>query len=88
MSDEPRGGLPDGSAARASWKQQQLRLDPTKLVFIDETGTSTNLARLRGRSPRGDRLAAKIPQGHWKVTTFVAGLRKNSVTAPFVVDAR
>jgi transposase len=45
------------------------------------------MARLRGRCPRGERLVAKIPQGHWKTTTFVAALRKNRITAPFVVDA-
>jgi transposase len=73
--------------ARAEWKQEQSRLDPSKLVFIDETGTSTNMTRLRGRCRRGQRLVAKVPHGHWKMTTFVAGLRKDGMTAPFVVDA-
>jgi transposase len=56
------------------------------LVFIDETGTSTNMARLRGRAPRGERLVGKIPHGHWKTTTFVAGLRSTGLTAPCVID--
>jgi len=56
------------------------------LIFIDETGTSTNLARLRGRCRRGARLIGKVPHGHWKITTFVAGLRSNAITAPFVID--
>jgi transposase len=56
------------------------------LVFIDETGTSTNMARLRGRAPRGERLVGKIPHGHWKMTTFVAGLRVGALTAPCVID--
>ena len=77
----------DVRTARATWKHEQPRLDPTKLVFIDETGTSSNMTRLRGRCPRGERLVAKVPQGHWKMTTFVAGLRKDGMTAPFVVDA-
>jgi transposase len=55
-------------------------------VFIDETGTSTNMARLRGRAPRGERLVGKVPQGHWKTTTFVAGLRSTALTAPGVID--
>jgi len=55
-------------------------------VFIDETGTSTNMARLRGRAPRGERLCAKVPHGHWKTTTFVAGLRVGAITAPCVMD--
>jgi transposase len=73
--------------ARARWKEAQPRLDPTKLVFIDETGTSTNMTRLRGRCARGKRLVAKVPHGHWKMTTFVAALRAGGITAPFVVDA-
>jgi transposase len=56
------------------------------LVFIDETGTSTNMARLRGRAPRGERLVGKIPHGRWKTTTFVAALRANALTAPCVLD--
>lgn len=55
--------------ARANWKQEQPRLDPRKFVFIDETGTSTNMTRLRGRCPRGKRLVAKVPHGHWKMTS-------------------
>jgi len=73
--------------ARARWKQEQPRLDPSKFVFIDETGTSTNMTRLRGRCPRGKRLVAKVPHGHWKMTTFVAGLRQDGMAAPLVVGA-
>ena len=60
--------------------------DPARLVFIDETSTSTNMVRLRGRCPRGQRLIGRVPQGHWKTMTFVAGLRHNKMVAPFVVD--
>jgi transposase len=77
---------PDVSAARAAWAQAQADLAPERLVFIDETGTSTNMARLRGRAPRGERLVGKIPHGHWKTTTFVAGLRASALTAPCVID--
>jgi transposase len=55
-------------------------------VFIDETGTSTNMARTRGRARRGTRLIGRVPHGHWKITTFVAGLRCGEITAPFVID--
>lgn len=74
------------AAARALWRQRQGQLDRSRLVFIDETGTSTNMARLRGRCPRGQRLIGKVPHGHWKITTFVAALRCNAITAPFVID--
>ena len=55
-------------------------------MFIDETWASTNMARLRGRAPRGERLRAGIPHGHWKTTTFVAGLRLTGMVAPMVLD--
>ena len=55
-------------------------------MFIDETWTSTNMARLRGRAPKGERLRAGVPHGHWKTTTFVAGLRLTGIAAPMVLD--
>jgi len=72
--------------ARQRWKDKQARLDPTKLVFVDETGASTQMARLYGRAKRGHRVVSRIPWGHWKTVTFVAGLRLEGLTAPFVVD--
>jgi len=73
-------------AAREAWFDGQPDLDPARLVFLDETWTSTKMARLRGRSPRGERLRSPVPQGHWKTTTFVAGLRLSGIAAPFVLD--
>ena len=64
----------------------QPELDPTKLVFLDETGATTKMARLRGRSRRGERCSAAIPHGHWKTTTLVAGLRLGGLTAPMIID--
>jgi transposase len=55
-------------------------------VFIDETWASTNMARRSGRAPRGERLRASVPHGHWKTTTFVAGLRLDGLVAPLVFD--
>lgn len=64
----------------------QAKLDPARLVFLDETWTKTNMTRLRGRAPRGKRLIAAVPYGHWKTTTFVAALRHNRMDAPLVLD--
>jgi transposase len=61
-------------------------MDPARLVFIDETGTATNMARRYGRGPLGARLVAAVPHGHWRTTTFVAGLRQSGVIAPLVLD--
>ena len=73
-------------AAREAWYEGQLDLDPRRLVFIDETGASTKMARLRGRAPRGQRCRAAVPYGHWKTTTFTAGLRLGGMVAPMVLD--
>jgi transposase len=61
------------------WKASQL-------VFIDESGVRTNMARQYGRAPRGHRLVDYVPHGHWKTTTFVAALRHEGWTAPMVLD--
>ncbi len=74
------------AAARARWRDAQPELDPARLVFVDETGASTKMARLYGRAPRGDRCVAAVPHGHWKTTTFVGGLRLSGMTAPMVLD--
>ena len=71
---------------REDWFEGQLDLDPDRLVFIDETWASTNMARRYGRAPRGERLRAGVPHGHWKTTTFVAGLRRTGMVAPWVLD--
>jgi transposase len=77
---------PDVARARRRWMREQGMFDPARLVFIDETSTSTNMVRLRGRCRRGERLISRVPHGHWKTITFVAGLRHDKLTAPFVVD--
>jgi len=77
---------PDVAQAREQWRIDRKSLDPTKLVFIDETGASTKMARLYGRAKRGRRVIGRIPWGHWKTVTFVAGLRQDGLTAPFVID--
>ena len=77
---------PDVAAARAELKAQQSRLDARRLVFIDETAVTTKMVRHHGRSPRGERLVASVPHGHWKTLTFVAALRIDGLTAPYVID--
>jgi transposase len=63
-----------------------MRLEPHRLIFIDETGTTTKMTRSRGRCPKGQRLRSKAPFGHWMTQTFVAGLRCDGLVAPFVVN--
>src|SRR3984893_8404024 len=81
---------PDIKEAREAWittRQPRMRLEPHRLVFLDETGTTTKMTRLRGRCLKGQRLRSKAPFGHWMTQTFIAGLRCHGLTAPFVVDA-
>jgi len=61
-------------------------LEVSRLVFLDETATTTNMTRGYGRAPRGERCIGSVPHGHWQTTTFVAGLRVNALTAPMVLD--
>jgi transposase len=73
-------------AQRQAWFDAQPDLDPERLVFIDETGASTKMARLRGRARRGQRCRSPVPHGHWKTTTFTGALRLSGMTAPMVLD--
>ena len=77
---------PDVAEARACWRELQPTLDPSRLVFIDETWAKDNMSRLYGRSRRGQRLIGKIPLARWETTTFVAALRHDRLTAPMVLD--
>jgi putative transposase len=61
-------------------------MDPRRLVFIDETWTKTNMSRLRGWAPRGQRLVDKVPQGKWRTVTFLAALRNDRIDAPSLFD--
>lgn len=78
---------PDVAKARTEWRETQPSLNPGKLIFIDETSTKTNMVRLYGRSKRGTRLIDTSPHGHWKTSTFIAGLRQDGLIAPAVFDS-
>ena len=71
---------------REAWFRGQPDLEPQKLVFIDETATTTKMSRAYGRAPRGERCRAPVSHGHWKTTTFVGALRPTGITAPMTLD--
>ena len=77
---------PDVARRRAQWMKHQGDIEPSRLVFIDETWTKTNMAPLRGWAPLGTRLTAKVPHGHWQTTTFLAALRHDRIDAPWLLD--
>jgi hypothetical protein len=71
---------------RRRWRVWQRYMDAARFVFLDETGLNTKMTRLYGRCPRGERLVGAVPHGHWRTTTFIAGLRQSGVIAPMVLD--
>jgi transposase len=76
-------------AARREWldrRQPFMRVQPSRLVFIDETSVKTNMTPLRGRSLCGERLPADAPFGKWQTQTFIAGLRCDELIAPWVIE--
>ena len=77
---------PDIARRRERWRKHQGRIDISRLVFIDETWTKTNMAPLRGWGTRGKRLMARAPHGHWKTMTFLVALRSDAITALCVFD--
>ena len=77
---------PDVKAHRKRWRQQQTTWDVRRLVFIDESGVNTKMARLYGRSLSNERCVDKVPHGHWKTSTFIAALRHDRIDAPMIFD--
>ena len=77
---------PDVKRRRERWRAHQAKLDPARLVFIDETWAKTNMTRTHGRCAKGKRLIAKAPFGKWQTLTFLAALRTDRIDAPCVVD--
>ena len=76
----------DVAAAREAWFEGELDLDPLKLVFLDETAISTNMARRFGWAPQGERCRMSVPFGHWQTKTLIAALRYDRVDAPMTID--
>jgi len=68
-----------------NYRQPWMRRKSGRLVFIDETSVNTKMTRLRGRAPRGKRLKATAPFAKWDTQTFIAGLRHNQLTAPWII---
>src|SRR5258708_25226611 len=77
---------PDVARRRAQWIKYQDRVEPERLIFIDETWTRTDMAPLRGWAPRGQRLPTKVPHGRWKTITFLAALRHDRIEAPWLLE--
>ena len=77
---------PDIARRRRRWIHYRGRIDPHRLVFIDETWIKTNMAPLRGWGTRGERLITHVPHGHWQTMTFIGALRHDRIEAPWVLN--
>jgi hypothetical protein len=81
-------GRGDVARDRQTWRnhrQPRMRQEADRLVFLDETATTTKMTRLRGRARRGQRLKAQAPFGHWETQTFIAALRCDGLTASWII---
>ena len=76
----------DVAERRQRWKASQRQIDPSRVVFLDETWAKTNMTRTYGRSPLGSRLIERTPASRWQTTTFLGALRAEGFIAPLTVD--
>lgn len=72
---------------RDAWRDQVAELDPTRFVFVDESGVTRSMTRRYGRAPKGERVYGSVPLGHWNVTTLIGALALDGVRASFTVNA-
>lgn len=77
---------PDVAAQRSRWHEQLASVSSRRLVFVDESGANTKLARLYGRAPVGERLLGRQPQGHYQINTLIAGIRLGGTCAPWLFE--
>ena len=77
---------PDIAQARRKWRRRQAGFDPARLVFLDESGAKTNMTRLRGRAPRGERVQASCPHGHWHTRTMISSIRLDGSSACMAIE--
>jgi putative transposase len=82
----PASRIAPTSPDAAQWRKYQPKIEPSRLVLIDETWTKTNMAPLRGWAPKGARRPGKAPFGHWNTMTFLAALRWDRVAAPWLLN--
>lgn len=71
---------------RVRWAKALKSVEHRRLLFIDESGAKTNMTRLYGRAPRGQRIRDRVPNGRWQTVTMLAAIGRNGAQAPFVLD--
>jgi transposase len=71
---------------RARWRKKTRHIDPKRLVFVDESSAKTNMTRLYGRAPRGERVVGFVPDGRWESSTMLSALRYDGTTTTMVYE--
>lgn len=72
--------------ARAAWREETSKLEPSRLVFVDESSTNTAMTRRRARSRRGTRAVGKVPRNYGKPTSLVAALSLEGLGAAMTLE--
>jgi transposase len=71
---------------RENWQEFQTNIEPSRLVFLDESGVKTNMTRLYGRAIKGERCHDKAPDGRWETVTVLSSIRLDGETESVVFD--
>jgi len=78
---------PEVQARREFWWQTLKGLDARRLVFLDESGVTTEMTRRYGRAPRGERVGEGVPVGHWHTLTVLGALTCEGLLAAMTVES-
>ena len=78
---------PENRQRRQAWREQVSQLDPQRLVFLDESGVTTQMTRRYGRAPRGERIREATPAGHWNTLTLLGAMTQQGMLASMTVES-
>ena len=76
-----------GQLQRSLWRAETSQIDPARLIFLDESGVTTEMTRRYGRAPRGERVGEGTPAGHWRTLTVWGAIRMSGWVATMTIEA-
>jgi transposase len=76
-----------GQLARSIWRHETSRIDPSKLIFLDESGVTTEMTRRYGRALDGKRVGEGTPGGHWRTLTVLGAVRQSGWIATMAIES-
>jgi transposase len=78
---------PENQQRREAWRQQVKELDPGRLIFLDESGVTTEMTRRYGRALRGERVREATPASHWRTLTLLGAMTSEGLLATMTVES-